>query len=139
MSVAQARERSALFAERGTGSVAATAPTGVSATDICGSPDRVAPTADGAGGPEPIGGSEFGGRPGGDVDVVSAGSVWLLRPVLQDNQLPGIQQCLGGRAVCQGRPLDSPQSAPALVGHRVAGYRDAAPPGEGLSALAALA
>ena len=73
------------------------------------------------------------------LTVASAGGVCPLRPVLQDDELPGIHQCLGGRAVCQGGSVDEFQSAAALVGHRVAGDRATAQEGQGLSALASLA
>jgi len=42
-------------------------------------------------------------------------------------------------AVCEGRLLDKLEAAATLVGQRAAGYRAAAPQGEGLSAFAQLA
>ena len=54
-------------------------------------------------------------------------------------QLSGVDQCLGGRAVCQGGSLGKLESASALVCHRLAGYRAAAPQSEGLSAFDPLA
>ncbi len=96
-------------------------------------------TTDGTGDPQAIGGPELSGRPGGNVDLTSAGGVCPLRPGLQDDELSGVDQCLGGGAVRQGGSVDELPSAAALVGHRVAGDRAAAQQGKGLSALAPLA
>jgi len=59
--------------------------------------------------------------------------------LLQNDELPRVDQGVGRRAVCQGRSLDELGSTAALVGHGVEGYRAAAPQGQGLSALATFA
>ena len=120
--VAQTGECGQAFTEREPGPLATTAPTSVSAPDLYGSESRAQAPADGTGELQPIGGSEFGGRPGGNVDVASAGSLCPHRLVLQDHELSGIDQCLGGRAVCQGGSLDELASAATVVSRRVAGY-----------------
>jgi len=63
----------------------------------------------------------------------------LVGLILQDDEWSGIDQCLSRRAVCQCGSLDEFPSAAALVGHRVAGYRAAAPESQRLSPLASAA
>lgn len=120
--VAQSGECGQAFIEREPVLLATTAPTSVSAPDLYGSESCVQAPADGTKKLQPIGGSEFGGRPGGNVDVASAGSLCPHWPVLQYHELSGIDQCLGVRAVCQGGSLGELASATTVVGCRVAGY-----------------
>ena len=100
---------------------------------------RKPPAPAGFGGSQPIGGPKPCGRPGRNVDPASVRDVCHVGGLLQNDELPRVDQGVGRRAVCQGRSLDKLESTAALVGHGVEGYRAAAPQGQGLSALATFA
>ncbi|MDH5700164.1 MAG: hypothetical protein OEZ41_09420 [Nitrospirota bacterium] len=59
--------------------------------------------------------------------------------IFQTHQLSGVDQCHGGRAVCERRSLKEFPSAATLIDRRVAEDRATAPQGQSLSALASVA
>jgi len=135
--VAQARKRREISTKERTSRLAARASTGASAPDLCGSEGRAQAPAAGVGRPEPISGAQSRRRVGGDVDLTSAGGLCPRRAALQDDELSRVDQCLSGRAVCQGGSVDEFPSA--AVGYCVTGYRAPASQSEGLSVLTPLA
>ncbi len=100
--VAQAGECGEASPQRGAGRVAHALATGLSAPHVCGSNDGTAPAAARSGSPKPIGGPESCRRPGGNAHPASVRGVCRVGRLLQNHQLLGVNQCLGGRAMCEG-------------------------------------
>ena len=76
-------------------------------------------------GAQPVGRCEPGGRPGGDPHVASTRRVRGPGSFVQDDQLPGINQCLGRGTVRESRSLEELESAAALAGDLAHRHRTA--------------
>ena len=85
-----------------------------------------------AGGPEPIGGRQSGGRAGRDPNAASSRAVWRAGPVVEDDDRSRVHQCARRGTLCEGRSLAELEPTPPLAGNRAPRHRTALAEGDGL-------
>ena len=85
-----------------------------------------------AGGPEPIGGRQSGGRAGRDPNAASSRAVWRAGPVVEDDERSRVHQCARRGTLCEGRSLAALEPTPPLAGDRAPRHRTALAEGDGL-------
>ena len=85
-----------------------------------------------AGGPEPIGGPQLGGRLRRDLDTASTRALRRSGPLAEDDELSGVRQCARRGTLREGRSLAELASTPSLAGDRAPGHRTALAEGDGL-------